>query len=127
VRRLTAVGAVSYGVLVTEDPVRGKARLVLAHVREQRTAVDVADRIQPRDVGHAHVGVDVDQAAGLEADGFEAEIAGRRLSAEGDQHHVAVGGRAVDPLDGDGTAVLGEVRGDLAGSDVHAVRLRARS
>jgi hypothetical protein len=63
-------------VLVTEDPVRRKARLVLAHVRERRTAVDVADRIQPRDVGHAHVGVDVDEAAGLEAGGFETEIAG---------------------------------------------------
>ena len=39
--------------VAAEDHVGGDAGLVLAHVREQRAAVDVADRVEPVVAGHA--------------------------------------------------------------------------
>ena len=89
--------------VLAEDHVAGDARLVLAHVGEQGAAVAVADGVQP-------VAVDARSRAagrrprrslpGLEADGVEAEVGGRRAAADGDEDLVglelaAVGQRGV--------------------------------
>ena len=68
-----------------EDHVAGDARLVLAHVREQRAAVAVADRVEPAavDADGAQLVVDLDGLAGLQPDRLEPEVArrGRRPTA----------------------------------------------
>src|SRR6185436_10905943 len=53
---------------IAEYHVRRDARLVLAHVGEERAAVHVADRVQPVVVGAPHRIVHLDRLAGLEAD-----------------------------------------------------------
>ena len=47
---------------LAEDVVGGDPALVLAHVREQDAAVDVADRVEPVVARHPHVVVDLDVA-----------------------------------------------------------------
>ena len=62
--------------VLAENDVAGDARLVLAHVSEQRPPVAVADRVQPVtvDSGRAQLVVDLDEVAGLETDGLQTEI-----------------------------------------------------
>ena len=76
--------------VVAEDVVGREARLVLAHVGEQRAAVDVADRVEPVVAGDAHVLVDLDRLAGLEADGLEPEVVGRGRAAERDEQPLGL-------------------------------------
>ena len=71
------------------DPVDADARLVLAHVGEQRAAVDVADRVQPIRAADPHPVVDLEVAAGLDPDRLEPELGGARTPADGDQELVA--------------------------------------
>ena len=52
--------------VAAEDHVGGDPGVVLAHVREQRAAVGVADRVEPVVPGHAQALVDLDRPAGLE-------------------------------------------------------------
>ena len=58
-------------------------RLVLAHVGEQRPAVDVADRVEPVAPADPHPVVHLDRvAAGLDPDGLEPEAVDARLAAD---------------------------------------------
>ena len=59
--------------------------LVLAHVREQRAAVDVADRVEPVVARRSAGLVDLDRLARLEPDGLEAEVRPSPAPADGDE------------------------------------------
>src|SRR5206468_3335307 len=76
-RYVRAVGERVELRIATEDRVGGDPPVVLAHVRQQRAAVDVADRVQPVGAVHAERLVDLDVAAWLEPDRLEAEVARR--------------------------------------------------
>ena len=91
------VGAVLGRGALAEHVVGGDAGLVLAHVRQQRAAVYVADGVEPLVLGGAAVLVDLDGLARLEAEVLEALRA--RLAADRDQQLLAAGGLAVVGLD----------------------------
>jgi len=93
-------------VLVAEDATGGHARLVLAHVRQQRPAVDVADGIGPFVAGHAQPVVDVDRAPRLQADRLQAELGGVRPAPDRDEQPIAGDDAAIFKFDTD-LAVLG--------------------
>ena len=87
--------------VAAEDHVGGDAALVLAHVREQRAAVDVADRVEPIVPGHAQLLVDLDVPARLEPDRLEPEVGRRGTASDADEdlvslEHVAVLERQLD-------------------------------
>jgi len=63
--------------------------LVLAHMSQERAAVDVADRIQPRVAGHLEVLIDGQRFPWREPDCLQAEISGQGLAARGDQDLLA--------------------------------------
>jgi hypothetical protein len=86
------------------DDVAADPRLVLAHVREQRAAGDVADGVQPLalDVGHQQAVVGLDIAAGFQVDGLQPDagavrcpsrcdedLVGDHLAAVEDDRHLA--------------------------------------
>ena len=93
-------------MVVAEQVVGGDPRLVLAHVGEERLAVDVADRVEPVVAGDADVRVDVDRLAGLQADDLEPEVLRQRRAAERDQHLVGEHRAAVGGRDGDRAVVV---------------------
>ena len=74
-----------------QDHVGRDARLVLAHVGEQRATVDVADRVEPPavDAGGAQLIVDRDRLARFEPDRVEPEVGGVGPPPDGDQQLVA--------------------------------------
>ena len=84
-RRARAVRAQPDGV--AEDRVGGEPALVLAHVRQQRAAVGVADGVQPVVAGHPQVVADGERLAGLEAEHLEADA--RRCRACGRPRRAA--------------------------------------
>ena len=61
--RARAVGEVVGRPVLAEHVVGGDRRLVLGHVRERRTPVEVADDVQPVAAGDAAVRIDLDVAA----------------------------------------------------------------
>ena len=65
-----------------DDRRRGLPRLVLAHVREQLPAVDVADAVEPGQALDLQRVVDVEVLPRLQADGVEADVAGARGPAD---------------------------------------------
>ena len=71
--------------------VGGKPGLVLAHVREQRAPVDVADRVQPAavDALGAQLVVDLDLLPGFEPNGLEPDVGRGRPPPDGDEQLVA--------------------------------------
>ena len=88
------------GVLVAEDAIGGHARLVLAHVRQQCPAVDVADGVEPFVAGHAHpVVVDVDRAPRLQADRLQAELGGVWPAPDRDEQPIAGDDAAIFKFD----------------------------
>src|SRR4029079_12826210 len=86
-RRRSAVRAELH--LLAEDGVRRESRLVLPHVREQGTAVDIADRVEPglvpRDTERV---VDPQVAARLDADCGEPDVRGARAPVDRDDDLV---------------------------------------
>ena len=92
-RRERAVGDERH--VPAEDRVGGEPALVLAHVREQRAAVRVADRVEPVVPGRAQIRADLDRLARLEPDRLEPEALGVRLPADGDEQLGAAS--AVEP------------------------------
>ena len=82
-----------------EDRVGGQPALVLAHVREQDAAVDVADREQPVVAGNAEIVVDDERAVRLDPDRLEADARGAMTAAERREHLVRLERRAVVELD----------------------------
>ena len=80
--------------VAARDVVGGQARVVLAHVRQRGAAVHVADRVEPRVVGHLERGIGVDVLAGLETDRVEADVLRRRLAADDHEQLVRLGGVA---------------------------------
>ena len=103
-----------------EDGVRRDARLVLAHVREQRAPVDVADRVQPVRPRRAHPVVNLDRLAGLEPDRLDPELG--RVGPAPDRHEQLVAGHGLARVElDDHLAALGPHRRRLAAlADVHA-------
>jgi CheY-like chemotaxis protein len=83
--------AVPHGVgLAVHDRRTGDLRLVLGGLREERPAVDVADRVEPaRVVGDSHPVIDGDRLTGGEADRIEPEVGGVRRAPDGDEQLVA--------------------------------------
>ena len=89
-RRARAVAPWTAGRrLLAEDHVGRDARLVLAHVGEQRAAVHVADRVQPVGRVAPHRVVHLDRLARLEADRVEPDVVG--VEAPADRHEQLVG------------------------------------
>ena len=115
------------------DEVAAGPALVLAHVREEADAVDVADGIQPRLFpGHAldlHGLVDLEVAllAGSGADRVEAEVAG--VGRPADRHEDLVGPHGAAPVELDGDLTVGPGAGDSGGRrpepEVHPVLAQA--
>ena len=77
-------------------------------MREQGRAVRVSDRVEP--VVRAHRLVDLDRLAGLQPDGFEAEVAGVHAPADRRKQLGALNRFAVLELDGDGSALARDRR-----------------
>jgi hypothetical protein len=101
------------------DDIPADAALVLAHVRQQRAAVDVADGVQPVEPLDAQRVVDGDVATGFQADGLNAQVVGRRVPTECAQHLVRDDGLAA--LEGHRHLVTPPDLHDLgAGADDHA-------
>ena len=75
--------------VLAEDRVGADPRLVLAHVGEQRAAVDVADRVQPLRAADAQPVVDLEVAARLDPGGLEPELGRPRPAPDRDQELVA--------------------------------------
>ena len=105
-----AVGAVRDRGVAAEEVVGGDPRLVLAHVREQRLAVDVADRVQPRVAVGPHAKVDRDRRVGVEPELLEPDALGLRRAAERHEQRVALGGAAVGGRDDERAVALGHAR-----------------
>ena len=74
--------------VLAEDHVGGHARLVLAHVGEQRAAVHVADRVQPVAARGAHRS---STSIVLPGSSPTARARGRRCGAAADRHEQLVG------------------------------------
>src|SRR5262249_9559612 len=72
------------------DRVAAHARLILPHVREQGTRVDVARGIEPaaRHRGNPHAVVDLQPGSWLQAYGLEPEVVGSWLAPGGNEHLV---------------------------------------
>ena len=106
-------------------PIRREPRLVLPHVREQRAAVDVADRVEPVAPVDAERLVGLDVPAGLETDRLQPDVARPRPPADRDEDLVRLDRRAVVELDADG-AVPGDRRRRRAEPDVDAAVAKRR-
>ena len=102
-------------------------RLVLAHVREQRAAVGVADRVQPGVAVDAHGVVDVEVLTGLQADRVQPDLGRGGPAADGDEQLIPRELTAVLERERHLSPAAGP--GDRAGPDVgeqrHAVRAQA--
>ena len=98
---------------------------MLAHVGEQRAAVDVADRVEPRQARHAQLVVDLDLDACGQADGVESDVAAVRPAACGHQQLVGADRIAAFELERD-LAVPADGACTRAGPDVDADRLKRR-
>ncbi len=98
-RRKRTVGA--QRARPAEDPVRHEPCLVLAHVRQQRAPVRIADDVQPVAPRHAQPLVDVDRPAALQADRLEPERVRVRLAPRADQQLLAGERAAVLELERD--------------------------
>ena len=68
---------------VSGQDLRDDVGLVLAHMSQERAAVDVADRIQPRVAGHLEVLIDGQRFPWREPDCLQVEISGQGLAARG--------------------------------------------
>ena len=79
------------------DDIADESSLVLAHVGQQGTAIAVPHRVEPP-AGHtdsAELLIDVDEPAGLEPDGLQAQRRRRRTPSHGDQDLVGLDVAAV--------------------------------
>ncbi len=74
---------------LAEDVVGGHPALVLAHVREQRPAVDVPDRVEPVDPSGAQVLVHLDWSLSRQPHRLQPQSLGQRLAADRHQHDLA--------------------------------------
>jgi hypothetical protein len=77
--------------VVAEDRVARDAGLVLAHVRERRAAIDVADRVEPAavDADGTEAVVDLHRPTRLETDRLQPEVGRGRPAPDADQQLVA--------------------------------------
>ncbi len=99
-RRGAAVRAEMH--LLAENRVGGESRLVLPHVRQERAAVDVADRVEPRLVpGNAERLVDRDVLPRLEPDRVEPDVCAPRCAPDRDEDLVGLDRLTVVELDAD--------------------------
>ena len=114
-----ACGAVGAQLRVAaEDHLADHVRLVLAHVRQQGAAVDVAEREQPVVAGHAQLVVDLDHLPGRQSDRLQADLVAVRTTPDGDEQLASAQRRAVLQLEADlAVAVARDAHG--LDADVH--------
>ena len=100
-----------------EDVVGGDPPLVLAHVGQKRSPVDVTDGEQPVAPRHPKVVADLEEAARLDPDRLEADVGRAGAAAERGQHLVRLDRLPVVELERD-AAVAADARRRGAEPDV---------
>src|SRR5206468_8963622 len=84
-----------------QDVVGGDPTLVLAHMGEQRAAVDIADRVQPARAVDPKAVVYLEPSARIHPHGLQSDALGARLAADGNEKLLTGDAPPALQLDGD--------------------------